>query len=126
MAEAFLHGGQDMGVAPDFHEDDPIGVEASEVKCGCEQVTIGEAPEDRAFEPRQDAGQKHGGRRIVGQFAAARYIVKRAGRNAARGNVPVYRLYAERQHRMTHCSTFDCGDLRAEVSKGRGFTHGIR
>jgi len=126
MAQAFLHGGQDMGVASDLDEDDAIRVESGKMQGGREQVTIGEAPEDRAIESRQDSGEEHGRCGIVGELTATCDIVERARRNPARRNVPVDRLDAKRKYRVTRRSTFYRSDLRTQVSKGRGLTHGIR
>lgn len=59
MAQAFLHRQQHMGVAARLDMDDAVRREPGEIERGREQVAPSQAPEHRALEPGEDAGEEH-------------------------------------------------------------------
>ena len=78
MAEAFLHREEDIGVAASLHMDQAVRAETRKMKCGREEVAPAQAPENGSFGPRENAREKDGGARIVGQFGTSRDLVERA------------------------------------------------
>lgn len=113
MAQALLHREQDIGVAAGLDMDDPIGVKPGELERGREQIAPAQAPEYGTVDPREDAGEEDGGAGVVGKIGAAGDFVKRAGGQAAAGQVAVDRVEFERKGRMANAHAFDPRDPRA-------------
>ncbi len=83
MAEAFLHRQQHIAVAARLDVDHAVGVEPGQAERRGEQIAPAQAPEHRPIDPRQDASEEHGSRRIIAKLRAASDFVKRAANQAA-------------------------------------------
>ncbi len=79
MAEAFLHGEKDVGIAARLDVDHPVRVEAGEVERRREQVAPPQAPQHRSLDAGEDPGQEDRGAGVVGELGSAGYLVERAG-----------------------------------------------
>ena len=126
MAQAFLHGEQDVRIAARLDIDDAIGVEPREMERGREQVTPPQAPEDRTFHPRQDSGEKDRRARIVGKIGTAGDLMQRAARYATARQAGVDGLQPERNRSMASAHAFDLRDARSQIFDDAGFAHNIQ
>lgn len=126
MTEAFLHCQQDVGVAARLDMDHAIGMQSREMQRRRKQIAPAEAPEDRAVDSREDAGEEDRGTGVVGQIDAARDFMKGAGRQTTAREIPIERIDAERNGRMPRSGALDLGDASAQFGKGGRFTHGSK
>jgi len=90
-----------------------------------EKVTPAQAPEDRSFGPRENAGQKDGGARIVGQFGTSRNLVERASGKPAARQPRVDGIDAEGNDVMTRAHALDSRDFGAKIGEDGGLAHDI-
>ncbi len=88
MAQAFLHRQQDVGVAARLDMDHSVRRQAGQVEGRGEQVAPAQAPEYRAVDPREDAGQEDRRGGIVAKLGAAGDLVQRAGGEASTRSEP--------------------------------------
>ena len=123
MAQAFLHREQDIGVAARLDMNHPVRMQPGKIERGGEQVPPAQAPEHRAFEPGQNAGQEDGGCGIVGELGAARHLVQGPGGKAAAWEMPIDRLQPETEKVVTCARTFDLRNLSAQLLKDGCGTH---
>ena len=126
MAQAFLHGEQDVRIAARLDIDYTIGMQPREMECGREQVTPPQAPEDRTFHPREDAGEKDRRARIVGKIGTAGDLMQRAARYATARQAGVDGLQPERNRSMASAHAFDLRDARSQIFDDAGFAHNIQ
>lgn len=125
MAQTFFHGGQHMRVAAGLDEDDPVGMEAGEMEGGREQIAPAQAPEYRAVEAGENAGEEDRRGGIVGQVAATRHLMQRAGSYPAAGQMRVDVGYAEGEGGMTNAHALDLRDMRTQMIEDGRFGHGV-
>lgn len=125
MAKAFLHRQQDVGVAARLEMDHAVGMESGEMERGGEQIAPSEAPEDRAFKPREDSGQEDRRAGIVCELGATGDLVEHAGRKTAPGQMGVDRRDPERTHLAAPRRSFDFGDARAQLGNDGCLAHYI-
>ena len=125
VAQAFLHREQDVGVAARLDMDHAVGMQAGEVERRREQVAPPQAPEHRAFDPREDAGEEDRRAGVVGEVGAAGYLVQRAGRDPAARQARIERVDAERDGSVPRARALDPRDARAQIFEDDGLVHGI-
>ena len=75
MAQTFFHREQHVRIATRLDIDHPVGVQSCKMERGGEQVAPAQAPQDRPFGAREDAGEKDRCARIVGKIRTARDLV---------------------------------------------------
>ena len=124
MTKALLHGEKDIGIAPRLDMDQPIGMKAGQMKRGSKEIAPAQAPEDRAFASREDAGEENRGARIVGKLGTTRKFVKRTGGNTPRGDSRVDIFDTDRDDVMTRGNAFDSRNFGANIIKYGGLAHG--
>jgi len=126
MTQAFLHGEQDVRIAARLDIDYTIGMQPREMERGREQVTPPQAPKDRTFHPRQDAGEKDRRARIVGKIGTAGNLMQRAARYTAARQPGVDSVQPERNRSMASAHAFDLRDARSQIFDDAGFAHNIQ
>ena len=60
LAQAFLHEGQDLPLAPGLGIDDPLRMQARAQETGGEQIPARQAPEDRSLETGRNSCREKG------------------------------------------------------------------
>lgn len=86
MAQALLHGGQHLGIAPGLAIDHPVGMQPDPGEGGREQVAAVQAPQHRPVEPGEDAaGKQHGGGGVAPARATLMDLVERPEAQPAPG-----------------------------------------
>lgn len=89
------------------------------------EVSPPQAPEHRAFQPGENAGEEDRRGGVVGELATARHVVQRTGCNAISRQTPVDRVNPERENRMTNADALDLRDLGAQAVEKLGSRHSI-
>ena len=127
MAQAFLHGRQDLGILPRLDIDDPVGPEPDAGERGSEEIASLEAPQDGAAGAGQDAGdEQRRDRDMLARLPVLHDLVEAAERQPAPWQVAVDRLDPEGERRPARpCRTLESQDPSTQIGQN-GIVPGIR
>ena len=99
MPKPLFHRGENFGLAMRLGIDDPIGMKPNSGESRREKVASPEAPQDRAFVARKNAGCEQGGAgRVLARGAGLHDLMKAAKREPAGRKTLVELAHSERQH----------------------------
>ncbi len=126
MAQAFLHCEQHVRVTARLDIDHAAGMKSGEMERGRKQVPPPQAPEDRAFHARENAGEKDRRAGIIGEIGASGYLVKRARRDAAARKTRIECVHPERYRTVLHANALDLCDARSQIFNDDCIAHSIQ
>lgn len=118
MPQSLFEAQQDRPLVAAGGIDHAVGMQPGTGERGSEQVTRAQAPQDRAVEAREHAGDKQHG---FGAMEPAGDLVESAGRKAALRQMGIDRRDAERHDGPGGPARLrDAGDPSAQIFKNRG------
>jgi hypothetical protein len=98
VPKPLFHRGENFGFAMRLGIDDPIGMKPNTGESRREKVASGEAPQDRAFVARKNAGrEQRGAGRVLARGAGLHDLMKGAKREPAGRKTLVELAHSERQ-----------------------------
>src|SRR5215207_9086345 len=96
VPKPLLGGGQDLRLAMCLGIDDAIGMEAHGCESRGEEIAASDAPQDRAFVARQDAGNEQRRRgRMLARSPGLHNLVKRVEGEPAAGKMTINGMHSE-------------------------------